>query len=86
MSDKDLIFSAARVSFRAPQEWAQFVSALKAYADERSAECVRSPIDMLQVTQGRAQASRDFFDLLSTAVAQAQKIETRQNQRPPQPR
>lgn len=86
MSDRDLIFAAANVGHRAPQEWAQLISQLNAYADAKRDECIRSSLDMLQVTQGRAQASRDLCDLLATAVQQATKIETKLNQKPHQPR
>lgn len=83
-TDKNLIFAAAHLSHRAPQEWAQFISAMTAYADARRDECIRSSLDMLQVTQGRAQASRDLRDTLAGANATAQKLETK-NQRPRQP-
>jgi histidine ammonia-lyase len=86
VSTKPLIFAAASVAHRAPQEWAQFISALTAYANDRRDECIRSPLDMLQVTQGRAQASAVLRDLLADCVNEANKIETKQNQKPHQPR
>lgn len=84
--EKNLIFAAAHLAHRSPQEWAQFISALTAYANDKRDECIRSPLDMLQVTQGRAQASAAFRDLLADAVNTANKIETKQNQKPHQPR
>jgi histidine ammonia-lyase len=86
LSTKELTFAAAHVAHRAPHEWAQFISALTAYVDARRDECIRSSLDMLQVTQGRAQASRDLRDLLATCVSDANKIETKQTQKPHQPR
>jgi hypothetical protein len=86
LSDKNLIFAAAHLAHRAPQEWAQFISTLTAYADARRDECIRSPLDMLQVTQGRAQATAILRDLLADAVNAANKLETKQNQKPHQPR
>lgn len=85
MSDRNLVLSAAAIAHRAPQEWAQFISALHAYVDVRRDECIRSSLDMLQVTQGRAQASAALRDLLADAVNTANKLETKQNQKPRQP-
>lgn len=85
LSDKDLILAAARVAHRAPQEWASLISALTAYANDKREECIRSPIEGLQVAQGRAQAISAVRDLLADCVNTANKIETR-NQKPHQPR
>jgi ribosomal protein RSM22 (predicted rRNA methylase) len=85
LSDRDLIFAAAHLAQRAPQEWAQFLSALVAYTDERRDECIQSPPAMLQVTQGRAQACATLRKLLADSVKTAVAIETKQAQKPPMP-
>lgn len=85
MSEKKLIIAAAQVAYRAPQEWASFISALHVYADTKRDECIRSPLDMLQITQGRAQTAVALRDLLAECVNTANKIETKQNQKPHQP-
>lgn len=85
-TDKDLIFAAARVSFRAPQEWASFISTLAAHVETKRNECISAPLDMLQVAQGRAQAWTAVHDMFVDCINTAKSIEAKQNQKPQQPR
>lgn len=87
MNDRDLIFAAANVATRAPQEWATFIIALTAHVNNKRDECIRSPLDMLQVTQGRAQASAALRDILADCAKTANDIiETKKPKGPQQPR
>lgn len=85
MNDRDLIFAAAHVAHRAPQEWAEFISKLTAYTDARRDECVAAPNESLRVAQGRAQACVALRKLLAECVDTANKIETKQTQKPHRP-
>ena len=55
MNDKDLVLAAANLARAAPERWKNFMDALAAYTEDKGIECIQSPIDMLQVAQGRAQ-------------------------------
>jgi hypothetical protein len=85
LSDHDLIFAAAHIAQHAPQEWAKFVEAFAGYADARREECIQSNLDMLQVSQGRAQACIRLRGLFAECVTTANKIETKQAQKPQVP-
>lgn len=84
--NRALIFAAASVAHRAPHEWADFISKLTAYVEVKRDECIRSPLDMLQVTQGRAQASGALREILADCVKTANELETKQKLKPHQPR
>jgi hypothetical protein len=86
LNDKELIYTAANVATRAPQEWAAFIIALSAHVNTKRDECIRSPLDMLQVTQGRAQASGALRDILADCVKTANELDAKKPQRPQQPR
>lgn len=58
-----------------PEEWKHFLQAMQAYADYARDNCVSSPVDMLQVNQGRAQAAGTLFKLLSECISTADRIE-----------
>jgi hypothetical protein len=73
--------AAARCARRAPEEWAELISALHAYTDVKRTECIQAPPTTLPVAQGRAQACMQLFDTLSGCTKSADKIETKQ-QRP----
>jgi hypothetical protein len=74
MSDRDLILKAANLARRAPQDWEQFIGALKIYTDIRRDQCVSSPVDTLQVAQGRAQQSASLLRLLEECVKTADQM------------
>ena len=79
MTDRRLIVAAARVAHRAPEDWAEFISAFVAYTDDRRDECIQSPPDMLQVAQGRAQACASLRRLLADCTKTADSIEKRKS-------
>lgn len=72
--DQELILKAASVATRAPMEWAGFVQALKEFADVKARECVSSPPEQLQITQGRAQQCASLVALFGDAVKSADRI------------
>jgi hypothetical protein len=84
--DRALIIAAAQLSYRAPQEWADFISAFHAYTDDKRDDVVQANTDSLQVTQGRAQACVALRKLFVECRESASRIETRQSQKPSQPR
>lgn len=75
MNDRRLILAAAHVARRAPEEWANFISAFVEHTDNRRDECIQSPPDMLQVAQGRAQACASLRRLLAECTKMADSIE-----------
>lgn len=75
MSDKDLILEAARLARRAPEEWQHFLGALAKYVEVQRSHCIASPLEMLPVAQGRAQASTAILALFAECLQSADKIE-----------
>jgi hypothetical protein len=84
--ERALIMAAAQLSFRAPEQWADFLSAFHAYTDDKRDDVVQANTDSLQVTQGRAQACVALRKLFAECRESANRIETKQSQRPSQPR
>lgn len=73
MSDahRDLIKASADLARANPEEWRRFLGVVRAYTDTQRDNVVSSPLDVLPVAQGRAQACvallRLFEDCLQTA-------------------
>ena len=78
MSDRDLILKSAAVARRSHQEWSDFLAALKSYTDTKRDQCVSSPVDTLQVAQGRAQQCVALLRLLEDCVKTADQITEKQ--------
>jgi len=74
MSDVQLIVASAALARRAPEEWLDFLAAFKNYTDTRRDQCVSSPVDTLQVAQGRAQQCVSLLRLLEECVKTADQI------------
>jgi hypothetical protein len=74
MSDRDLIITSAAIARRAPDEWTDFLAAFKSYTDTRRDQCVSSPVDMLQVAQGRAQQCVSLLRLFEECIRTADQI------------
>lgn len=74
MSDRDLIFTSAAIARRAPEEWSDFLAAFKTYTDARRDQCVSSPVDTLQVAQGRAQQCVSLLRLFEDCIRTADQI------------
>jgi hypothetical protein len=77
MSDRDLILRAATLARSAPESWEKFLGALAQYTETQRHNCISSPIEMLPVTQGRAQACVHLLALLKDCSLTADKIEGR---------
>lgn len=75
MSDKDLILNTARLARRAPDEWQHFLGALAKYVETQRSYCIQSPLDILPVAQGRAQACTAILALFTDCLSSADKIE-----------
>jgi hypothetical protein len=74
--------AAARLSGRAPPEWAEFISALASYTDARRDECISADPMSLPAAQGRAQAYVALRKILAECRTTAEKIEKNLNQKP----
>ena len=84
--DRRLILAAAQLSYRSPHEWAEFVSAFTAYTDSKREDVVEANPNSLQVTQGRAQACTALRKLFAECRETADRINSKQVQKPSQPR
>ncbi|RZN09641.1 hypothetical protein CWO91_16570 [Bradyrhizobium genosp. SA-3] len=86
IGEKELALAAAQLAYRAPQEFAQFVSALSLYAEKRRDELLECPPDTLTLNQGRAKACAHIRDTIANATRTAEAIQQKQAQRPSVPR
>lgn len=75
--DIDLIRKTADLARSAPREWELFLVAMQAHADHKKDECVRAPLELLQVAQGTARAAAAYHDLFRNAVTTAARIAER---------
>ena len=73
----DYQIAAARLAERDPQLWRAFLAQLAVQAGEELTAMMNSPVETLQVRQGRAQAMRDLFDLTDGAVEAARRMDNR---------
>ncbi len=80
-----MIFASAQLARRAPQEWAEFLSAFAEFASNKDDECISSSTPTLPVAQGRAQACRELRKLFAECKEQASKIETKESHAPRKP-
>lgn len=83
--ERRLTVVAAQLAFRAPEQWADFLSAFHAYADARKDDVVQANPDSLVNCQGRAQACVHLRKLFSECREQAERIATTKS-KPSQPR
>ena len=75
--DRDLIIAAARLQRNNHELWGEFVAALKEYANTQRENCIQSPLDVLPVAQGRAQACAQLVKILTSPSEQADRIQDR---------
>lgn len=73
-TDHKLATTAASLAHRAPEEWAEFLSAFAAYSDSVLRDCLSSPVDALPQTQGRARACDSLLRLLVECKETADKL------------
>lgn len=76
-SEQELIRAAANLARANRPDWEVFLRALQGHVDTLKDHCVSSPLEHLQVAQGRAQAARDLLRTLQTAVQTADHIKGR---------
>ena len=75
MSDRDLILKTAALARIAPTEWTAFLAAFKDYTDTRRDQCISSPVDTIQVAQGRAQQCVSLLRLFDECLKTADQIQ-----------
>lgn len=63
-----LVAAAARIARNNSEDWKRFFIALAAFAEEGRNNCVMSPIETLQVNQGKAQALTDLCEELDKCI------------------
>jgi len=73
----DLTIRAAQLARYAPENWKEFLGAFEHYTQQQIQNCVSSPLDVLPVNQGRAQACAALLRLLTDCVKDADQIERR---------
>lgn len=76
-TERDLIFAAARLQRNDNELWSAFVAAFTAYSNTQRDNCIQSPLDVLPVAQGRAQACAQLTKLLANPSEQADRIQDR---------
>jgi hypothetical protein len=74
MNDRNLILVSAAIARRAPEEWSEFLEAFKSYTDTKRDQCISSPVDTIQVAQGRAQQCVSLLRLFEDCVRAADQI------------
>lgn len=62
-----LTLKTAALARAAPREWAEFLAEWRSYADTKKDECIRAPVEVLQVAQGRAQNAVEMLNLFTKA-------------------
>jgi len=75
-TSRSLTIKAAELAGRAPEDWLLFIEALAAHVEEVRDNCIRSPLDMLQINQGRAQALTAILKELRDAPKTARSLVT----------
>lgn len=70
----NLTIKAAALARQSPELWAEFVEAFAVVTKLHQDNLLRSPLEVLQVTQGRAQMSNELCRALTEAVSNADKI------------
>ena len=77
--ESDLAMKAAMLARNAPDSWKQFLGALQDYSSQQIQNCIQSPLELLPVTQGRAQATARLYGILAECLTSADKIEGKRN-------
>lgn len=74
-TESDLTMKAALLARNAPDSWKQFLGAFQDYSSQQIQNCIQSPLELLPVAQGRAQATARLYGLLAECLTSADKIE-----------
>ncbi len=80
--DQFITQPAAKLALAAPQEWANFLTAVRKLEEFQRGLLVQAPLEELQKSQGRAQALNGIANLLEDAVKAAAVMNNRQPVRP----
>jgi len=72
-----LTLTAAALAKTAPTQWREFLAELEAYSAIKAKECIQAPVEVLQVTQGRAQQVASLLTLFTNAVKDAERAGAR---------
>ena len=78
-----MVLAAAHLASTAPRQWDEFIEALSIYTDQKCVECIQSPPEMLQVSQGRAQGLVGLGRLLEDCRKTAESIHKAAANKPP---
>jgi hypothetical protein len=73
----ELAMAAAELMHSAPAPWKVFLERFCRFTEKAKEDCIRSPVDMIQVTQGRAQQCALLFELFADADKTAVRITDR---------
>lgn len=76
-TQSELTIAAAEVKHAAPAQWQGMLEKLSQFTDKAKEDCIRSPVEMIQVTQGRAQQCALLFELFRDADKEANRIHDR---------
>lgn len=79
--DRELIIAAADLARSSPRSWEAFLQAMQDYTDEKRDQCISSPVEALQVSQGRAQNSRDLLRLFTDCLKTSEQIKQKSEKR-----
>ena len=71
---EELILKAAILARNAPEQWRDFVEALRKHNEVHRDNLVKSPMNELPVNQGRAQMATNLLGMLATCVETADKM------------
>lgn len=69
-----LTLAAADLARVAPEHWRKFVQALGAVAEMQRVSMMNSPSDTVILNQGKAQMGQAFFEAMTNAVDNAEKL------------
>jgi hypothetical protein len=78
-ADAKLALAAVSLKARAIEDFDQFLVALREYANTQRDNCIQSPVETLQVAQGRAQQCAQLLKILENCRETADSIERMKN-------
>lgn len=73
--EQELALTALRLRAVSPEFWNDFLTALKVHESDVREAMVTSPLELLQIAQGRAQECARLVRLLQEAPQRAEQIE-----------
>lgn len=73
--ENELVLAAARIARTSPDAWGRFIAAVQSYSSQQITHCIQSPLELLPVAQGRAQATARLYGILAECLSSADKLE-----------